>query len=151
MTEDELAAAEARAAAATPGPWERCDAGTWQHGRYRRTEVFVRRPDDDVAIASDILDPESDEVSDANADFIAHARTDVPALVAEVRRLRAVVDEAEFKLGVYRGQMAEDIRAMAYPSPRAAVTGSNARWVVATVAPLGTPEPYPLEDDDGPA
>jgi hypothetical protein len=28
----------------------------------------------------------------ADADFIAHARADVPALVAEVHRLRALVD-----------------------------------------------------------
>ena len=33
------------------------------------------------------------EQREANADFIAHARTDIPALVAEVKRLRKYADD----------------------------------------------------------
>lgn len=81
LTDKELDEIEARANAATEGPWETgralccsdrgwvCD-GTGRHflnGSSRRTEVM--------------------DVNDA--EFIAHARADVPSLVAEVRRLRA--------------------------------------------------------------
>lgn len=80
LTAETLAAMEARAAAATAGPWaesyvqgERCIlTGTvpplavpWCHG---------------------------DALTHENADFIAHARDDVPALLAEVRRLTAALD-----------------------------------------------------------
>lgn len=34
-----------------------------------------------------------DSDSAANGEFVAHARTDIPALVAEVRRLREALDE----------------------------------------------------------
>lgn len=34
----------------------------------------------------------SDELWDENANFIAHARQDVPRLIAEVRRLRLLLD-----------------------------------------------------------
>lgn len=79
MTEEQLRDIEARAAAATPGPW----AGVpdtlghwhvvWPHGHYssvaRNGKFF----------------------SDEDAAFVTCARTDVPALVAEVRRLQAQV------------------------------------------------------------
>lgn len=88
MSPEQLAEIEARAAAATPGPWEVAGAG----GLRGTDEYFVRMGEDDayndVAIASDIFDPIYNEISKANAAFIAHARADVPALVAEVRRLR---------------------------------------------------------------
>lgn len=38
----------------------------------------------------------------ADVEFITHARTDVPALVAEVERLRAVVDRVEALAEYYR-------------------------------------------------
>ncbi len=82
MTEAELAAIEARANAAQRGPW---------------------RPDIDgpgmvYAGALNLDDPMSFLIAlcwqdtGGNADFIAHARTDIPALIAEVRRLRAALN-----------------------------------------------------------
>ena len=70
MTEEELARIEALANAATPGPWE-----TYGSDRYGWR---VDGP------------PDTDEgrISEENARFIAAARDAVPALVAEVRRLR---------------------------------------------------------------
>lgn len=92
MTPEQLAEIEARAAAATPGPWEVAEAG----GPRGTDEYFVRMGEDDaysdVAIAADIFDPIYNEISQANASFIAHARADVPALVAEVRRLQEVIN-----------------------------------------------------------
>lgn len=71
MDEKTLAEIESRANAAAPGPWERYDAaliGPDGRGvaRYFTEPAFIQ-----------------------TMDFIAAARTDVPALVAEVRRLGA--------------------------------------------------------------
>lgn len=79
LTDDELAAIEARAAAATPGEWHFYPADPLD-----RAEVFVREPLTLVAQC-----PRAHGHGDANAAFIARARTDVVALLAEIRRLRA--------------------------------------------------------------
>jgi hypothetical protein len=63
----DLGAIEARAAAATPGPWEAKRDG--------EGGSLVRMPDGDSARVTGVDD----------AIFIANARTDVPALVAAVR------------------------------------------------------------------
>lgn len=68
----DLDAIAARADTATPGPW------TWLEGEIRGGyDTGIQRPW--VADSDD----------DSDGEFIAHARTDVPALLAEVRRLRA--------------------------------------------------------------
>lgn len=94
MTEQELAAIEARANAATAGPWHWVDPETDQPleltalceaASLRTVEKY---PTISVGpLPKFIVDTqELNEVADAL--FIANARTDVPALVAEVRRLR---------------------------------------------------------------
>ena len=82
MTEEELTAIEARAAAATVGPW-RHDTdggaiGAVEAGGMALAQVQQRVPRDNAR-------------RDLDAAFIAAARADVPALVAEVRRLRTEV------------------------------------------------------------
>lgn len=70
---------ETRANAATPGPWT-------------VSEDY-----------SDVLGPDGEQLASywnptsatRNGEFIAHARTDVPVLLAEIRRLRALVAELE--------------------------------------------------------
>jgi hypothetical protein len=70
MTNDELDTLDALAAAATPGPWE---MGTGKaYNVLTLTEVLA------------------EGLESADAAFIAAARDAVPALVAEVRRLREV-------------------------------------------------------------
>lgn len=84
MSEDELKAIEARADAATPGPWR------WLNPRMiysENTEVLCA-----WAIHADDSDIDCDGADRA---FIVAARTDIPALVAEVRRLRRVIAAAE--------------------------------------------------------
>ena len=91
MTEWELAEIEARAQAATVGPWEtkRAAIGTDVgivaaiHGsRHVLAEVWSQ---------VDALPPDEQRAF-SDARFIAHARADVPKLVAEVRRLRAELE-----------------------------------------------------------
>ena len=71
MNDEQLQAIKARANAATPGPWE-C-----------HNDDFVVVLHDGVWHTISIPD------TSPNAAFIAAARADVPALVAEVERLRA--------------------------------------------------------------
>ncbi|MHB8406220.1 MAG: hypothetical protein ACYDCJ_12435 [Gammaproteobacteria bacterium] len=75
----DLDAIEARANAATPGPWD-----TDEYDGGLRSTVTA-----------------GPITSDEDYDFIAHARTDVPALIAEVRRLRAI--EARLKHAMTHG------------------------------------------------
>jgi hypothetical protein len=68
----------------TPGPWEYTDAGHAKYGEpYKIDEYFVRRPDDDVAIASTILDPDTCEPSESNARLISAAPYLLAACEAE--------------------------------------------------------------------
>ncbi len=96
MDEGKLAEIEARANAATPGPW----IGDGEFGF-----VFQRGASRAHCIAR--LDHEDvRDTSGADLAFIAAARADVPDLVAEVRRLTAALDAA-------RREGAEGMRAAA--------------------------------------
>lgn len=106
MTDDELAAIEARCKKATPGPWN--PPSNYDHERH--PNVLLRR-----SIARDVLvlvnprygrhlqhiPDEAFEQAGADAAFIAAARSDIPALLAEVRRLREIVAPFE-RLEAYR-------------------------------------------------
>lgn len=86
MTEQELEKIEARANAATPGPWgtgtgyEQSKRGNYVHDGHRI--VCAEQDETDCVLATE------------DAEFIAHARADVPALVAEVRRLQGIIAES---------------------------------------------------------
>lgn len=69
--------------AATPGPWEEvAESGEW----------WITGPD----IYNDaVMTTNASEISQADADFICAAREAVPALLAEVERLRA--DNADLR------------------------------------------------------
>ena len=87
----DLDAIQARANAATPGPWgshRDLNAVYTVQARPRTTRDGM---ENDGAIAT-LAAGRTDAESYANARFIAAAREDVDALVAEVRRLRAVLD-----------------------------------------------------------
>ena len=74
---------KARCEAATPGPWYVDRGGEFDDPYYSIPSVCRDRyGDNSLMVGSD----------KATAEFIAHARTDVPALVAEVERLRAEVE-----------------------------------------------------------
>ena len=84
MTLD-LDAIRARADVATPGPWTTDD-----DGRYGRRVVVDGLPlanYREIAECSGYVQSAAD--TRVNSEFIAAARSDVPALLAEVERLRA--------------------------------------------------------------
>lgn len=74
MADEDLAAIEARMAAALPGPW--------QHFFHRRDGRWIIHNGDDAA---NIITAESE----ADADFVAHAWQDIKVLIEEVRIHRA--------------------------------------------------------------
>lgn len=86
MTEQELSEVEARANAATPGPWG-----------------FVPPRTEELAIKGEVHCDEGpifvaahyDIAKSADFEFAAHAREDIPKLIAEVRRLRGLILDAE--------------------------------------------------------
>lgn len=88
MTEETLREIEERCEAATNGPWEESDL---QPGQVL-CDVYG---DDGVWELVCMMWLVEDHMSGstlANARFVAHAREDVPALLKEVRRLRAERD-----------------------------------------------------------
>ena len=74
---------EQRANAATPGPWAIYRDETWMVVSIDATNGAVVAPEGDNLILS---------VTDA--EFIAAARTDIPALIAEIRRLEQLYLES---------------------------------------------------------
>lgn len=98
LTPERLAEIKARTDAATPGPWfvehlER-DGFTYFSTDIAPLESF------DGEVHAGVLDEDE-------AEFIAHAREDVPDLVAEVERLRSERDALQAKLDQVR-EWAED-------------------------------------------
>lgn len=103
MTEQRLAEIEARTDAATPGPWEwragwkdePVDYETFESpGYYENPELHGPGQDEHILSCGeyDIVSGEKPKQI-ANSRFIANAREDVPALLAEVKRLRAKLPE----------------------------------------------------------
>ena len=106
----DLDAIETRANAATPGPWGFYDGDNYADvaadlqqtspGSYSYREKIARLEDenywDDLAHEDDDEDRAPEQMA-ANAAFIAHAREDVPALLAEIRRLRQALTATRTK------------------------------------------------------
>lgn len=99
MTDSDIQRLEALCEKATPGPW-RVDAGARQSTAW----VEAGTQSEPMTIADcDVLRrtrgrrsprPLADQC-DRDADFIAAARTALPAALAEIRRLKALVKSAE--------------------------------------------------------
>ena len=90
MKPEELDEIEKRAMAATDGPWSKCGIEWEGHTSDPDPELSVVCHGDHCAIVESV----EAEHRDADLTFIAHARNDVPALVAEVRRLREALGKA---------------------------------------------------------
>lgn len=94
LTADELTIIEGRAASATHGPWK-----AFIEGRDHTSGAdFIRTGGLDDAAPDLYLSHDSPDRTGLvvapmeDHDFIAHARQDVPRLVAEVRRLRSLIE-----------------------------------------------------------
>jgi len=96
----DLEAIEARANAATDGPWHWEDERHFDllkpkgsNGTRWGTEVIEVTHDGGCACRQscemEVL------IAPSDAEFIANARTDVPDLIAEVRRLRGLLEDAQ--------------------------------------------------------
>lgn len=96
----DLEAIKARCNAATPGPWE--PSWDWSYDDFDGYSGYGQSPATSGKSLDDIR-----EQSCANADFIAHAREDILALVAEVEQLRAYADR--LAAGLPEGMLPKDI------------------------------------------
>jgi hypothetical protein len=79
----DLDAIEARAKAATPGPW------SYRKNRYRENSWVISRDAPagrSMRVIHYVNDPEDDQ-EHVDGVFVAHAREDIPALIAQLRRL----------------------------------------------------------------
>lgn len=83
MTDEELGEIKARCLAATAGPW-----ASFIEGRDHEGGSSFIMVGDEGSRADDI---ELTGATEADQDFIAHARQDVPALLEEVKRLKALL------------------------------------------------------------
>ena len=81
MTEAELKAIQARCEGATGGPWVSC-----VEGRDHTSGCdFIQTDGEDITLSGATVDDQ---------DFIAAARQDIPALIEEIYRLRALIHAA---------------------------------------------------------
>jgi len=87
---------EARAAAATPGPWFPKNDSEYSYGVTYREDPTKQVLESGERLIADCAF--SDEEHN-NYIFIAHARTDVSALINRVRELEAALDRAAELLG----------------------------------------------------
>lgn len=77
----------ARLAAATPGPWmEWAESG----------DYWIGRCCDDVPEKDAEWVCDSGDMSDENTEFVAHAPSDIAALIKELEAARAFIEEAEY-------------------------------------------------------
>ncbi|OZE35666.1 MULTISPECIES: hypothetical protein [unclassified Rhodococcus (in: high G+C Gram-positive bacteria)] len=86
----DLDALEARASKATDGPWNVYDGWSNDHSTRTRGIGSSAIPESECVFEDPYL------VS-TDADFIAHSRTDVPALIARVRELEPLVLEGDWE------------------------------------------------------
>lgn len=96
MTDKELKEIRERCNKATPGPWKWEETEDQKSGREWGDlgEILVTQSGDEVLSANG-YDYTSVEVSKNDAAFIAHAREDIPALLAEIERLTTKVSILE--------------------------------------------------------
>jgi hypothetical protein len=88
LSETELAEIERRAEQASPAPWESFIEAREPIGGGDVIRIGGFDDSQPDMYVQHYLGTESVPVPAADLDFIAHARQDIPRLVAEVRRLR---------------------------------------------------------------
>lgn len=84
MNAEQLNAIKERVAKATPGPWESEETA--------EGHIDIFNPNEDYAVCQ-TGNETYDCLNDGDTEFIKHAITDVPALVAEVERLHKALEK----------------------------------------------------------
>ncbi|HEX8903682.1 MAG TPA: hypothetical protein VF771_02430 [Longimicrobiaceae bacterium] len=84
LTPDDLGEIEARCQRASPGPWRSMVEG---RDHLSGSSFIMTGPPDRRGV-----DIELSGATEADQEFIAHARQDIPRLIGEIRRLRALLD-----------------------------------------------------------
>jgi hypothetical protein len=85
LTQEQLEAIRQRAENATPGPWETCEISKLSHAKW----FGVLGGDSDDSL----IDIGVDTLNENDATFIAHARTDIPALLDHIAELEAELEK----------------------------------------------------------
>lgn len=106
MTREKLAAIRARCTAATPGDtWLGNHPGEWYVGQENKCEIWADQGNSAILLAT--------AASTADAEFIAHAREDVPRLLDELEaariNIRAIMElyKVAEEREIYRGLLTE--------------------------------------------
>lgn len=84
-TTDRIGEIEKRCSAATEGPWKAIDS-SWEYSLINTENEHLA----EVRISSDVTEDNQDHyesIKNANATFIAHARSDIPWLLEDRERL----------------------------------------------------------------
>ena len=109
MTDEELKKIEERAAAASKGPWHSTLSPLDDVNLYAC--VCEDESSENVILAVDTGEEVSNFKSERralssqerkNADFVAHARQDIPQLLSEIQSLRSSLKSARLELGKFR-------------------------------------------------
>lgn len=98
MKEEQLKAIEEKAAHATPGPWRNDERAVVYEMSKAERQIYGVADDDARPMSILGLDAEGTYVFHRNedAEFVVSARESVPALIEEVRALKAALAEAMF-------------------------------------------------------
>lgn len=108
MTDERLAELERLANAATPGPW---------FPRWGGEPGYVYSQSAERVIAM-LADEQNDGLPRPNSQLIAAARTAVPELIAEVRRLRAAIESEAARRAYAAGLGASEWESFLWPEAR---------------------------------
>jgi hypothetical protein len=90
ITLRELAAMKARLEATTPGPW----ISNFEGRDHTSGDSFIKTGTQEIYISAEDYIGGGGHFC-ADQDFIAHARQDMPRLIAEIERLQRLVDPGE--------------------------------------------------------
>ena len=96
-TDEKHGAARARCASATKGPWAPWldqDGADHMNGLLMVGNADAVIPDGALSVEGVDVNPIAHTYTPEDREFIAHAREDIPALLDEIERLRALLDEA---------------------------------------------------------
>lgn len=126
----------------TPGPWVTNTAGSAKAGQpFKITEIYVYAPDtqDDTAVCADVIDPVTQEPSEANARLISAA----PDLLEAAKLCLSIAESwIDQEYGGERFRLAHEVLDPA----RAAIAKATCGYAIPTLPIPAQPVEQPLSD-----